>query len=226
MSQFVTSWHSSFNRNSGFEFRHFLVRITALTSRAGGVSFTEGEDAMFETNLETIRELAEQKKNENQDFREHIKDCDIEPERTDAIVHRLDAYVSSKIDCRQCANCCSELSAALGREDVARLAKAEGITRVQFEQKYLDKTDEPDRFLIRQKPCPFLDGKLCRHYHVRPESCAEFPFLHKADFTTRSMMALWNLPYCPIVYNVYELLKQEVAEIEMLRRDAKEEDLE
>jgi hypothetical protein len=181
---------------------------------------------MFETNLKIIRDLAEQKKDQNLEFREHIKDCDIEEEEIDAIVRRLNAYVSSKIDCRQCANCCRELAAALGREDIERLAQAERITSEQFEQKYLDKTDEPDRFLIRQKPCPFLEGKLCRHYHVRPESCAEFPFLHKPDFTTRSVMALWNLPYCPIVYNVYELLKQEIAELEMLRRGAKEEDLE
>jgi uncharacterized protein len=181
---------------------------------------------MFETNLDRIKEQAERKKDENWEFREHLKLCDIEEEEVDAIVHRLDAYVSSKIDCRQCANCCRELAAALGREDVARLAKTEGIRCEQFEQKYLDKTDEPDRFLIRQKPCPFLAGKLCRHYHVRPESCAEFPFLHRPDFTTRSMMALWNLSYCPIVYNVYELLKDEIAELEMLRRDAKEEDLE
>jgi len=181
---------------------------------------------MFETNLEKIRELAEQKKDENENFRAHIKDCDIEPEEIDAIVRRLDAHVSSKMDCRQCANCCRELAAALGREDVARLAQAEGITPEQLERKYLDKTDEPDRSLIRQKPCPFLEGKLCRHYGIRPESCVEFPFLHKPDFTTRSMMALWNLPYCPIVHNVYELLKAEIAELEMLRRDAKEEDLE
>jgi Fe-S-cluster containining protein len=181
---------------------------------------------MFETNLDRIKELAEQKKDQNWAFRLHIKDCDIEEEEIDAIVHRLDAYVASKIDCRQCANCCCELQATLGFEDIARLAQAEGITAEQFEQKYLDKTDELDRFLIKQKPCPFLSGKLCRHYHVRPESCAEFPFLHKADFTTRSMMALWNLPCCPIVYNVYELLKQEIAELEMLRRDAIEEDLE
>jgi Fe-S-cluster containining protein len=181
---------------------------------------------MFETDLAKIRELAEQKRDENWDFRAHIKNCDIEPEEIDAIVHRLDAYVASKIDCRQCANCCRELPATLGREDIARLAQAEGITPDQFERRYLDKTDEPGRFTIKQKPCPFLDGKLCRHYHVRPESCREFPFLHKPDFTTRSMMALWNLPYCPIVYNVYELLKREIAELELLRRDAKEEDLE
>jgi hypothetical protein len=30
-------------------------------------------------------------------------------------------------------------------------------------------------------------------------------------------MVLWNLPLCPIVYNVYELLKAEVAELELLR---------
>ena len=181
---------------------------------------------MFETNLERIRELTEQKTDENQAFRLHIKNCDIDPEEIDAIVHRLDAYVASKIDCRQCANCCRELSAAMEAPDIARLAKAEGITSEQFQRTYSDKTVEPGRFTIKQKPCPFLDGKLCRHYRVRPESCVEFPFLHKPDFTTRSMMALWNLPYCPIVYNVYELLKQEVAELEMLRRDAKEEDLE
>lgn len=181
---------------------------------------------MLETNLDRIRELAEQKKDENWAFRLYIKDCDIEEEEIDAIVHRLDAYVSSKIDCRQCANCCRELQATLGREDIVRLAQAEGITPEQFERRYLDKSDEPDRFLIRQKPCPFLEGKLCRHYHVRPESCAEFPFLHKPDFTTRTIMVLWNLPCCPIIYHVYELLKAEVAELEMLRRDAKEEDLE
>lgn len=181
---------------------------------------------MFETNLVRIRELAEQKKDENWAFRLHIKDCDIEEEEIDAIVHRLDADVSSKIDCRQCANCCREMSATVGHDDVARIAAAEGLTPEQFERKYLDQTDEPGRLLIRHKPCPFLEGGLCRHYALRPESCAGFPFLHQPDFTTRSMMALWNLPHCPIVYNVYELLKAEVAQLEMLRRDAIEEDLE
>ncbi len=181
---------------------------------------------MFETNLDRIKELAEQKTDENRAFRVHIKNCRIDPEEIDAIVHRLDAYVASKIDCRQCANCCRELAAAVGRDDIERLARAEGITPEQFERRHLEKTEEPDRFLFKRKPCPFLEGKLCRHYHVRPESCAEFPFLHGPDFTTRSKMVLWNLPHCPIVYNVYELLKAEIAELELLRRDAVEEDLE
>jgi Fe-S-cluster containining protein len=176
---------------------------------------------MFETNLARIKELARQKEKGNWAFRTHLKGCDIRPRKIDAIVHRLYAEVSSKIDCRACGNCCRELSAALEAPDIERMAEAEHLTPAEFEQKYLDKTNEKGKFGIRQKPCPFLAGNVCRHYDVRPESCVEFPFLHKPDFTTRSIMVLWNLELCPIVYNVYELLKQEVRHIELVRRVAR-----
>jgi Fe-S-cluster containining protein len=178
---------------------------------------------MFETDLARIKELAQQKEKRNWAFRTHLKGCDIKPGRIDAIVRRLYAEVASKIDCRTCGNCCRELSAAMEAPDIKRMAKAEHLTPAEFERKYLDKTDEPGKFGIRQKPCPFLSGNVCRHYDIRPKSCAEFPFLHKRDFTTRSIMVLWNLEICPIVYNVYELLKQEVAHIELIRRVAKED---
>jgi Fe-S-cluster containining protein len=181
---------------------------------------------MFETNLARIKELAQQKEKENWDFRVHIKNCDVEEEEIDAIVHRLYAMVSSKIDCRACGNCCRELSAALEAPDIERMAEAEHLTPAEFERKYLEKTEDKGKYGIRQKPCPFLSGNVCRYYDIRPASCAEFPFLHKPDFTTRSIMVLWNLELCPIVYNVYELLKQEVRHIELIRRVAEEEDTE
>ena len=180
----------------------------------------------LEIDLDRIKELAQEKEGENQAFRAHIKHCSIAPDEIDAVVHRLWGVVSSKIDCRTCANCCRQLSPALNRKDVARLAQAAGIRPDALAETYLKETEEKGKFVPNQKPCPFLTGKLCRYYESRPESCVEFPFLHKPDFVTRSIMALWNLPSCPIVYNVYELLKQEVEELEMLRRDAKEEDLE
>jgi Fe-S-cluster containining protein len=101
--------------------------------------------------------------------------------------------------------------------DIARMSGAEHLTPAEFKRKYLESTREKGRFVVRQRPCPFLSGTVCRHYDIRPKSCSEFPFLHKPDFTTRSIMVLWNLPLCPIVYNVYELLKAEVAELELLR---------
>jgi uncharacterized protein len=177
---------------------------------------------MLETDLTRIKELARQKEKRNWAFRTHLKGCDIKPRVIDAIVHRLYAEVSSKIDCRTCGNCCRELGAAMGAKDIARLARAEHLTPAEFKLKYLDKTHEKGKFVVKQRPCPFLSGNVCRRYDVRPKSCAEFPFLHKRDFTTRSIMVLWNLELCPIVYNVYELLKQEVKYIELSRRVAKE----
>ena len=181
---------------------------------------------MFETNLARIKELAQQKDKENWAFRTHLKGCDLYPEEIDAIVHRLYAEVSSEIDCGACGNCCRELGAAMEAEDIARMAGAEHLTPAEFKRKYLDKTREKGKFVVRQRPCPFLSGTACLHYDIRPESCAEFPFLHKPDFTTRSIMVLWNLPLCPIVYNVNELLKPEIAELEYLRRTARDSDIE
>jgi hypothetical protein len=180
----------------------------------------------LETDLARIKELAEQKDAENQEFREHLKHSIVPSDELDAIVRRLHAYVSSKIDCRTCANCCRELSPAFDRKDIARLAQATGLSRDALALEYLQETEEKGRYVPTRKPCPFLADKLCRHYDGRPESCLEFPFLHKPDFVTRSVMVLWTLPYCPIVYNVYEQLKATIAELEMLRRDAKEEDIE
>jgi Fe-S-cluster containining protein len=171
----------------------------------------------LETNLARIKKLAEQKDKENWEFRTYLKGCDFRPKKIDAIVHRLHAYVASKIDCRKCGNCCRELGAVMEAKDIARMAGAEHLTLAEFKRKYLEDTREKGRFVVRQRPCPFLSGTACRHYDIRPESCVEFPFLHKPDFTTRSIMVLWNLPLCPIVYNVYELLKAEVAELELLR---------
>ncbi|HTW92772.1 MAG TPA: YkgJ family cysteine cluster protein [bacterium] len=180
----------------------------------------------LETDLARILELAKEKEAENQAFRVHIRRCSITPEEIDGIVHRLSGIVSSKIDCRTCANCCRELYPALSRRDIARLAQAVGVTPDVLAHTYLKEVEEKGKFVPTQKPCPFLQDKLCRYYHSRPESCVDFPFLYRPDFATHSVMALWNLPYCPIVYNVYELLKAEIAELEMLRRSAKEEDLE
>jgi Fe-S-cluster containining protein len=181
---------------------------------------------VYETDLARIKLLAGQKQAEYEQFRADLRHGIVSADELDAIVRRLWGVVSSRINCRECANCCRELAAAIEQKDVVRLARAEGITPEAFELEFLEKTSERGRFLIRKKPCPFLDHKLCRHYDSRPDSCEEYPFLHTPDFLTRSRMLLWNLPCCPIVYNVFEMLRAEIAELELLRRAARQEDTE
>lgn len=167
-----------------------------------------------------IRELAQEKEKENWRFRARLKRSDLLSDELDAIVHRLTAEVSSKIDCNLCRNCCRELGAALDAAEITRMAQAEHLTPAEFKREYLGEHSADRKLVVRQRPCPFLSGNACRHHDIRPRACVEFPHLHKPEFRTRLITVVFNTWVCPIVYNVYELLKYEVAEIEMLRRDA------
>ncbi|MFH1965187.1 MAG: hypothetical protein ABIJ42_06545, partial [Acidobacteriota bacterium] len=47
-------------------------------------------------------------------------------------------------------------------------------------------------------------------YSARPEDCRSYPHLHKKKFVFRVSGVFSNCSRCPIVYNVYELLKDEL----------------
>ena len=59
-------------------------------------------------------------------------------------------------------------------------------------------------------PCAFLqpDG-ACAVYEDRPQACRDFPYLHEPNFRGRTLAAIENTAVCPIVFNVWRLLKQQ-----------------
>ena len=63
-----------------------------------------------ETDLKKIKETAEQKEDENWEFRSFLKGYDIEVEELDSIVHRLYEGVYREMDCTACGNCCRDIS--------------------------------------------------------------------------------------------------------------------
>jgi Fe-S-cluster containining protein len=164
----------------------------------------------METDLETIARVSREKEDENGDFQLFLKHYDVPIEALDAIVHRVHRDVSSRIDCTRCANCCTYFSPIFNESDIRRMSKGMGITRPEFEERYLQKNGGERGYVVEQTPCPFLESSLCSHYEYRPEACASFPHLHKADFVFRLMDVVNNYPICPIVYNVVEILKDEL----------------
>jgi Fe-S-cluster containining protein len=162
------------------------------------------------TDLAEIRRRARASEEIDWVFRRRLKDCSLEDDEIDAAVFQTHRDVAQWIDCKTCGNCCRELVPALDRKDIDRLAIADGLTAGAFRQKYLKPADEPGRLVFTRKPCAFLEGNLCRHYESRPRACREFPNLDKPDFRSRSMLIVWNAPYCPIIFNVIERLKEEL----------------
>lgn len=136
--------------------------------------------------------------------------CELSGKELDSIVYRLHDTISNQIDCLQCANCCKKVSPLLKPEDRERLASHLELSIEEFTAQYLREDDEGEGRVFKSSPCPFLDSNRCTVYPQRPDDCRSFPNLHKREFRSRLIQVVYNCSVCPIVYNVYESLKQEL----------------
>ena len=170
----------------------------------------------METDLKRIKQLSEEKEDENWQFRSFLKGSDTPLRKMDRMVHRLYEQVSSQIECTSCANCCKRIGVALDQEDIENLSKGLGISAVRFKKQYVVRSEESDGLVFKEKPCPLLKDNRCSYYEYRPKECRSYPHLHKKDFVFRLIDVIQNSSICPIVFNVYEYLKTEMWHMEDL----------
>ena len=164
----------------------------------------------LETNLERIENLASQRENANWAFRCFLKGSSLSSGRIDSIVHRHYRAVAAQIDCRHCANCCRAVRPLLKIGDIRRLALHLNMSEDQFATAYLVQGESGEGHSFRSLPCPLLKENLCTVYPHRPADCRSFPHVHKKDFVFRITQAWSNCSVCPIVFNVFELLKRDL----------------
>ena len=158
-----------------------------------------------------LRQIAEAGVEENFQFRDFLKHrTRLSSEAVDHLVFEIAAGVWKRTDCTACANCCVMVSPALRENDVERLAGHLGMGSSEFKAKYLQPAeigaDEP--WVMRERPCPFLEDKGCAVYEHRPASCRSYPYLDRPEFTARTLGMIGRLSECPVVVEVWENLKQ------------------
>lgn len=163
----------------------------------------------LETNLKVVARLAGEREEANWRFRTFLKGVDLEIAELDAIMHRLFKDAANQINCRTCGNCCRELLPTLGDADVSRLATGLGTTPDEIVTQYVTR-DVGGDLTFNRRPCPFLSGNHCSVYEHRPDTCRSYPHLQKDEFVFRLAQAVGNCSVCPIVFNVYERLKDEL----------------
>jgi Fe-S-cluster containining protein len=179
----------------------------------------EGRGGAMELNLKAIARLAREREQENFEFRTFLKTCMVPEAKIDAIVKALYREVSSLVDCTRCANCCTEISPTLSGKECAKIATALGQDVGAFKEEYVRFDDEDGCYILKDRPCRFLNGTVCSIYKSRPNACREYPFIQKRNFTSRLYGVIENYEYCPIVFNVYERLKTELWRDEYLDHD-------
>jgi Fe-S-cluster containining protein len=164
---------------------------------------------MVVTDLSIIAQEAIIKEEENFWLRDILKNKN--SDALDELVFHLNESVSSQIDCTQCGNCCRSLMINVDNKDTHRLATHLQISAEAFEGKYIEKSGEGTLAVMNAIPCKFLHENKCTVYEARPEECREFPGLHRRGFAARLFATFMHYGRCPIVYNVIEKLKMDVA---------------
>ncbi|HBG04590.1 MAG: hypothetical protein A2075_21305 [Geobacteraceae bacterium GWC2_58_44] len=162
----------------------------------------------LETDIKRIEELSQQRDDENWDFRCFLKRADLSVAKIDSIVHELYREVSAQIDCTLCGNCCKVMQPELTAGDAKKLASQHELATNDFQARFLHDNEDGKGFIFNAQPCPFLQNNRCSVYDNRPRDCRSYPHLHKRDFVFRMNQAYSNCSICPIVFNVYERLKQ------------------
>jgi Predicted Fe-S-cluster oxidoreductase len=161
------------------------------------------------TDLVQIRRIGEQKRDENERFRKHLKRHNFVERKFRKIAQEIE----EEIDCTTCANCCREATVKLAERDVEKLARFLRIKPAQFLRDYAEESEEEGVILKRTGGgCIFLDGNACSVYEGRPHNCENFPHLLRGEGSLVSRM--WQFKdracYCPIVFNTLEAFKKEV----------------
>ncbi|MCP4220847.1 MAG: YkgJ family cysteine cluster protein [bacterium] len=167
-----------------------------------------------ETDLEKIKKYSVEKEADNWGFRSFLKSCEISSKKIDTIVQHLNKQVTAKIDCQSCANCCKTLRPEVTDKDAGVIAKKLGIPAEEFKAKYLAESEMGSENCFNQAPCPFLADNACTIYEFRPADCSSYPHLQKKKFSSRIISVIQNYEVCPIVFNVYEGLKDEIRSLD------------
>jgi uncharacterized protein len=163
---------------------------------------------IMETNIDTIKQLAIKNEKDNLRLRNALK-FNYSEKVVDRLFHSLFVLVSKQINCTVCANCCKVVTPVFRQKEAFTLAKYKNISIDSFINEYLCTDDDSD-LILKKLPCTFLSNNKCICYEDRPFDCRSFPHLHKKDCSSRLLNIIYFYSFCPIVYNVIELLKKEI----------------
>ena len=152
---------------------------------------------------------ARKKRDENMAFRTYLK-WNADEEELDKQFQKLHRELFADYDCSRCRNCCKMYSASIPESDLRQDAEFLGLTKEQFIEKYLVKSEMGTGYVTKNVPCDFMekDGN-CRLGDCRPESCKTFPYTDQPERLESLYSVLDVIEVCPVAFEIYERLKKE-----------------
>ncbi len=163
---------------------------------------------MSESLLHSWQRKNAQSAAENKDIVKRLKRK--KGKQLDELADEVHNEVFSKIDCLDCAGCCSGIPPIVTKGDVTRISKTFGMKPAEFEAQYLT-VDEDGDTVMNTTPCPFLlEDRKCMIYDIRPKACRQFPHTNDLDFSKNMKLHAMNATICPGVFHILRRLDAEM----------------
>ncbi len=163
---------------------------------------------MSESLLRSWQRKNAQSTAENKDIVKRLKRK--KGKQLDKLADEVHNEVFSKIDCLDCAGCCSGIPPIVTKADVTRISKTFGMKPAEFEAQYLT-VDEDGDTVMNTTPCPFLlEDRKCMIYDIRPKACRQFPHTNDLDFSKNMKLHAMNATICPGVFHILRRLDAEM----------------
>jgi uncharacterized protein len=158
---------------------------------------------MSESLIQSWQRKNAQSTAENKDIVKRLKRK--KGKQLDQLADEIHNEVFSKIDCLDCAGCCSGIPPIVTKADVTRISKTFGMKPAEFEAQYLT-VDEDGDTVMNTTPCPFLlEDRKCMIYDIRPKACRQFPH-NDLDFSKNIKLHAMNATICPGVFHILRRL--------------------
>ncbi len=158
--------------------------------------------------IEEWRNRKERTKKEHQKFLKKLRQQ--KGKRLDELAEKTHEAVFKKVDCLDCANCCTSIPPIVNKTDATRIAKTLGMKSADFQQQYLLQDEDGD-WVMNSSPCPFLqEDHKCLIYEDRPRACRQYPHTNYYEFSKHLNLHAQNISYCPAVFHIVERLMRQV----------------
>lgn len=155
---------------------------------------------------EELKLLTDKNRQESMAFLKKLKKK--KPKILDDVIHRLHDEAFESFCCLDCANCCKTIGPRLTGKDIDRLAGHFRIKPSSFVEQYVQ-IDEDGDYIFKEHPCPFLlHDNYCMVYENRPKACREYPHTDRKRFIQILDLSHKNCETCPVVYDLFQELKQ------------------
>ena len=150
---------------------------------------------------------ANEHREENMAFRLFLKEH-ADSETLDAQFLNYHKQYFEQYNCKECLNCCTQLSPLFEGKELEALAQA-GNLYVEDILEVCEQVDYDSYEVIEGEKCPFLTEEGCSISKNKPENCKDFPYTNQENRLGSMLGILSNLAICPVLYEIYDQLKKD-----------------